>query len=298
MYKNLNCDLLDISGRQSELIELALTYGFKGIDIDISDLVKRCQRSSFESASKFLTSAKLFIGGFETPVDLDSDDETFTSQAALLNGVAEIAGRAQAKIAIVSIPTGTDRLPYPEYFEVIRKRIDEVAATFAKEGIRVALAFSADGESTQAKQFKFIQDAKGFAALAKSCKAAGIVFDSWNWFCGGGTETLLDEIGIGRVFAVRIGDCVEGVSPDAATRQDCLLPGSTGVIDNLAYLRKFVEAGLNLPVSPMGRLAEPGGTRDAFVGKTQDALNKTLQEAGIAIQARKPESYEASYASH
>jgi chitinase len=41
MYKNLNATVLGVSGRQSELIELAMTYGFRGLDIDIVDLVKR-----------------------------------------------------------------------------------------------------------------------------------------------------------------------------------------------------------------------------------------------------------------
>ena len=38
MFLNLNAQSLGVSGRQSELIELALTYGFKGIDTDIDYL--------------------------------------------------------------------------------------------------------------------------------------------------------------------------------------------------------------------------------------------------------------------
>ena len=41
MYKNLNTEILGITGRQSEIIELALTYGFRGIEIDIADLRRR-----------------------------------------------------------------------------------------------------------------------------------------------------------------------------------------------------------------------------------------------------------------
>ena len=35
MYKNLNVEGLGISGRQGELIELTLTYGFRGFDFDL-----------------------------------------------------------------------------------------------------------------------------------------------------------------------------------------------------------------------------------------------------------------------
>ncbi len=290
VFKNLNCDLLGISGRQSEIIELALTYGFAGIDIDIVDFAKRCNRGSFESAYRFISSAKLRVGGFETPIDLDADDTAYAANAALLHGVAEIAKRCEAGAAILNVPAETDRLPYPEYFEVIRRRIDEISGIFAKEEMRVALAFSAEEPDKKAKQFKFIRDVEGFMALLKSCPSVGFVLDSWNWYCGRGTEDHLDAIGVDRVQAVRIGDCVEGVAAEAATDSDCLLPGSTGVIDNVSYLRKLSTAGLAVPVSARGRLAEPGGTRDAFIGKTQNALDSVFEEAGIPSQSRKSET--------
>jgi hypothetical protein len=300
VYKNLNCELLGITGRQSEIIELALTYGFAGIDIDIVDLMKRCQRGSFESAFRFINSAKLQVGGFEAPLDLDADDTAYASQLAKLNAVAEIARRSEAAAAILNVPYETDRLPYPEYFEVIRKRVDEVADTFAKEEVSVALTFSAQNQGEQGKQFKFIGDVEAFVALAKSCPTAGIVFDSWNWFCGGGTDEHLNAIGVERVRAARIGDCVEGVAPGAATCSDCLLPGSTGVIDNAGYLRKLAAADLAIPVSAMGRLSESGGTRDAFVAKTQDVLDRTFEQADIPVRTRKPEMFADSsrYASN
>jgi chitinase len=53
MYKNLNAEVLGVSGRQSELIELAMTYGFKGLDVDITEVVKRTARTDFERAARY-----------------------------------------------------------------------------------------------------------------------------------------------------------------------------------------------------------------------------------------------------
>lgn len=293
MFKNLNCELLGISGRQSEIIELALTYGFRGIDIDMADLVKRCQRGSFESAARFLLSSKLRVGGFVCPVDLDADDDAYAAQAALLNGVAEVANRANVAAAILSVPAATDRLPYPEYFEVIRKRVAEICATFGKEGVKVALDFQPVKEADIDKQFKFVRDVEGFVALANSCSDAGIVFDSWNWFLGGGTKEQLEQIGIQRALIVRLGDAPEGCTPETANEDDCLLPASTNVIDNIEYLKLFVAAECDVPVSARGKAAQPGGTRDAFIAKTQDGLDQCFQEADIPCTTRKPEMYVA-----
>ncbi len=299
MYKNLNSEVLGISGRQSELIELALTYGFRGIDIDMVDMVKRCQRTSFESATRFLTSSKLKIGGFEAPIDLDADEEAYAVKLAALNGVAEIARRAEAGTAFVTVPTGTNRLPYPEYFDVIRKRVDEIAQIFGNEEVKLAIGFEAIPRTDEEKQFKFIRDVEGFLALVRGCtsKNVFIVFDSWNWHLGGGTAEQLDELGLGRVAIIRLADCNEGVDRAAATADDCLLPASTGVIDNVEYLRKFAEAKLKLPVTAMGKPLDQTPTRDGLVALTQDALDKTFEEAGLPSQTRKPDTFvEQSYA--
>lgn len=298
MYKSLSCDLLGISGRQSEIIELALTYGFRGIEIDMDDLVKRCQRSSFENASRFLASSKLEIAGFDAPIDLDSDEDAFSVRLAQLNAVAEIASRASANTAIVVIPHGTDRLPYPEYFDVVRNRIDQIAEIFAKENVRVALTFDVHAPSAEEKQFKFVRDVEGFSAVVRACssKNVAIIYDSWNWFAGGGSVEQLEQIGLQRVAGLRLSDCTEGVAAEAATADDCLLPGLVGTIENASVLQKFSEAGLKLPVAARGKTLEESPTRDALVAAAQDSLDKAFESAGIPSETRRPEMFaEASY---
>ena len=43
MYKNLSPSAIGIFGRQSELVEIALTHRFKGLEIDITEVTKRAQ---------------------------------------------------------------------------------------------------------------------------------------------------------------------------------------------------------------------------------------------------------------
>ena len=59
MYRNLDAVALGISGRQSELIELALTYGFSGLDVDIASFLKRARNNGVEQACRFMNSAGL-----------------------------------------------------------------------------------------------------------------------------------------------------------------------------------------------------------------------------------------------
>lgn len=301
MYKNLNTSLIGISGRQSELIELALTYGFRGIDFDLSDLVKRSQRGSFESAARFLTSGKLKLSGFDAPIDLDADETAFKSQFDQLAQAAEVAKRVGAGTAMLKIPPATDRLPFHEFFTVVQKRIDQIAAVFAKEDIVVALHFTAVPAAAAGKQFKFVSDVESFLGLFRACTAknVGLIFDSWNWQIGGGAADQLADIPVARLFGIRIADLAEDVNLKEVTVKERLLPGSNGTVDNVRYIREFFAAGYKGPVTAMGTAPNVSTTRDSSVALAQDALDKVLEEAGVPSQKRKPEMFaEASYSSY
>ncbi|MBX3423802.1 MAG: sugar phosphate isomerase/epimerase [Pirellulaceae bacterium] len=296
MYKTLDTNLLEITGRQSEIIELAMTFGFSGINVDMVDMHKRCQRSSFENASRFLVSSKLRVASYQAPIGLDQDDAAFESSLKMLAEVADIAGRCQAHAAVVEVPSATNRLPYPEYFEVIRKRIDRIAEVLAAHETRLALRLDAIG-SPEEKQFKFVRDIQGFVALVRACnsKNVGIVLDSWNWHLAGGNVSHLKDIGVDRVALVYLADCKEGVDRAAATTEDRVLPGSTGVIDNATWIGEL--KGKELPVAVFGAPVNPAATRDAFITQVQDSLNDLFAATGLPTQSRKPEAIAAAAAS-
>lgn len=304
MFKNLNPLAIGVSGRQSELIELALTYGFKGIEIDLADLVKRSQRATFEKAARFLTSSaasmKLKVGGFEAPIDLDDDDKGYATKLAALPEAAQTAGRVGATTALLRIPAGTDRLPYHEYFNLTRKRIDEVAQVFASSNINVALNFSASSDAATGKQYKFVGDVEGFLALFRSCtsKNVGITLDTWSFHVGGGSFDQIAEVPAERVFSLRVADISEKIDTKKATTKNRLMPGLGGVIENVKIVSHFAKAGYKGPITPMGHSNNSSGmTRDALVAAAQDALDKVLQEAGVPTVTRKPEMFiESSYA--
>ncbi len=46
MFKNLSPPALGISGRQGEMIELALSFGFKGIDLDVAEMAESAKRTA------------------------------------------------------------------------------------------------------------------------------------------------------------------------------------------------------------------------------------------------------------
>jgi sugar phosphate isomerase/epimerase len=292
MYKNLNATVLGVSGRQSELIELAMTYGFRGLDIDIVDLVKRTQRSEFEKAARYLLSAKMLVSGFETPIDLDSDEASFEKTLAQLPATIEIAGKVNARAGFLRLPAATDRLPFPEYFEVLKKRVERIAEIFAANKVMLGLYFSAAIENRENRQFKFIQDVEGFLAFFNACKnpSIGLVIDTFNWVVGGGTFEQLAAIPGNRIAVLRLADAETLPTIEEASLKMRQLAGTTGVIDNVRVVSVLSKAGFEGPITAFGHASNFSGmTRDSIVAKSQDSLDNVLAGAGLPTFTRRPD---------
>ena len=292
MYKNLNATVLGVSGRQSELIELAMTYGFRGLDIDIVDLVKRTQRSEFEKAARYLLSAKMLVSGFETPIDLDSDDATFEKTLAQLPATIEIAGKVNARAGFLRLPAATDRLPFHEYFDVLRKRVDRIAEIFAANKVMLGLYFSTALENRENRQFKFIQDADGFLAFFNACSnpSVGLVIDTFNWVVGGGTFEQLATLPGNRIAVLRLADADVLPTVENASLKMRQLAGTSGVIDNVRIVSILSKSGFDGPITAFGHASNFSGmTRDSIVAKSQDSLDNVLAGAGLPTFTRRPD---------
>ena len=50
MFKNLSTQALGVSGRQGEVIEAALSFGFKGLDLDIEEFSAQVTSSGLAQA--------------------------------------------------------------------------------------------------------------------------------------------------------------------------------------------------------------------------------------------------------
>ena len=88
MYRNLSARGMGISGRQSEIIELALTYHFRGFDFDILDYAKRCENKGDEYAQRFFESSKIKVGGWDLPVPWQGEEATYKADLAALGKIA------------------------------------------------------------------------------------------------------------------------------------------------------------------------------------------------------------------
>ncbi|QDV65314.1 TIM barrel protein [Crateriforma conspicua] len=288
MFKNFSPQALGINGRQSELIELSLTYAFRGMDVDLLDMLRRSQRTSVEDATKYLRAADIKIGGFELDIDLDADDDAFTAQVGTLHPLTELAAELQVERAYLRVPSGTDRLPYPEYFEVQRSRLDQIAGVLAGKDIRLAVGFSACPTGDEV-QFPFVRDVEGFMALISATTAdnIGYLLDTFDWIVGGGAMDQITEIPGSKIVAVRLSSLSDSVDASTAKPTDRVLPEKQGLLDLVALVKHLDSSEFDGPIGPAASTANyKGQTRESIVQAGQEAVDAILSDAGLHVAPR------------
>lgn len=285
MLKNFSPHSLGINGRQSELIELALTYGFRGMDVDMADMLRRSQRSSIDEAAKYLRATDLLVGGFElSETNLDADDEAFATQVASLHPLAELAQQLGATRAYIQLPVATDRLPYHEYFEIQKTRLSQIAEVLSGKDIRLGVGFRAGKELEEGKEFPFVRNVEGLRALVSSVSGAGIYLDTWDWVVGDGAMDQLSELTAADIVAVRLGSLPADVDITVATSSDRVLPEKEGTLNHVSVVKHLSTIGFDGPLSPSASPTQyKGQTRESTVQKSQQAVDGISKDAGLHV---------------
>ncbi len=284
MLRILNASILGISGRQSELIELALTYGFRGLDIDITDLRKRVQTQGLEPARRFLESAKLTVSSFEVPCPYSATPEAQAAEMAELEKNLEAGAAMGAQICLTNVLPASDELPYHENFEFHRKLLRQMADRAAKHGMKLGIGSLAAASHRANRAFQFIYQPDQLLMLMKSTGAnnIGAVIDCWNWHVGGGTLELIRQLRAEEIAAVRLADVPVDADPTTITESQRLLPSEGGTFDCVALLSHLAEIEYAGPVAVyVGSAAVGGGSRDALVQKISHVLDALYQAAGL-----------------
>lgn len=290
MFKNLSSSGLGISGRQSELIELALTYGFRGLDIDMEHFVKQAQRRSMEHARRFIDSAMAFAGGcqigsWKLTTRWQGDEATYKADLNRLAEIAEIAGRIGATRATAFVEPASDTLAFNQNFETHRTRLTQMGDVLKKHGVKLGLDFSPIASRREGKAHEFIKDFEGLMTLIKTINhpQVGLLLDTFNWFVGGGGMDQLRELKVGQIVAVRIADVPATADKSQITEKQRVLPKPDGLVDTDAIGKLLVDIDYEGPVTPFPHPRNfLGKTREAIVQQAAEAMDNLWVACGLS----------------
>lgn len=283
MFKNLSTQALGTSGTPSEVIELALSHGFRGLDLDIVDFQRQAEARGLATSRRLLDSSKLRLGRFQLPFELEIEQDSYVAALAALDAQAKLASELGCKRAVVRIAPASDELPYHQNFEFHRKRISEVAGVLAIYDVQLGVGFRASATAREGKSFQFIYQ---FAPLNMLLGLVGkpnvgLALDLWDLYVGGGEVEDLRKLP--TPVSVEVADFPPDGVRETATDQDRWLPGESGQIDAALALTILAEKGYDGPVTPHpDRSRFPGQRREEIGRRTGQALDQIWRAAGLS----------------
>jgi sugar phosphate isomerase/epimerase len=284
MFKNLNPSLLGVSGHQSEIIELALTYGFRGMDLDIVEFTLRANKHGMPYAMRLLGSANLQVGCFQLPLEWDADDDLFKHGLAELAGYAKAAAEAGCSRCVALIQPAGDQRPYHENFEFHRFRFTDICKTLQPFGVRLGIGIRAADDLRKERAFQFIHEMEALSLLVKMIDASnvGLLVDTWDVHVSGGSPDTVRGFSAEQIVAVRVADLPEDAPDDQLTEKWRHLPSPEGRVGVPDYLKALAELGYAGPLTPApARKTLQGLRRDEAVRKAGKALDEARQAAGL-----------------
>jgi sugar phosphate isomerase/epimerase len=290
MFKNLNPGALGVTGHQSEIIELALTYGFGGMDLNVVEFATRSRLKSVEYARRLIDSAKLKMGSFALPLELDSDDATFAKDLKKLPEYAESAIAAGCTRCIATVAPGSETRPYHENFEFHKRRFQEICQALQPSGVRFGVGFQAAEYLRKNQAFQFVHDLDSLTLLLNMVAAPniGLLLDIWDVVVAGGSLDSVQKLPPNQIVAVHVADLLPLAGNGEIDDKSRLLPGAEGGrIDITTLLVYLKSVGYDGPITPRpSRGIFQSRRRDLVVKQAGEALDKVWRAAGLPMERR------------
>lgn len=270
----------------AEFAQLAKRNGFIGIEFSIEAVADLVQRTSFEDVAAIFEATVILPTVFGLPVEWRQDEATFQTELAQLPALAKLAQDLDCSRCVTWVLPDSGE-PVVEYATRSTRRFQEIGHVLANEGVRLGLEFLGP------QHFRRNPDNVWFYDIAGALHAVdrivgpaqlenvGLLVDSWHWYTSGGTPMDLASIPLEMFVHVHINDAPQ-VPRDEQVDSVRLLPGETGVIDLVAFLKTLNALGYDGPLAvetfSKALSALPPDTAAAQAGA---AIAGVMQQAGV-----------------
>jgi sugar phosphate isomerase/epimerase len=284
MFKNLSPDAIGIFGRQGEMLEIALTHRFKGLELDITEVTKRAKAASVAQACKYLASARVKIGGFELPIRWTADETQFKADLAQIGTLIEVCKTIGADRCFTTIRPTSDERPMHDNFKFHVDRLQKVADAIAPADLKLGVSILPAQADRKDGGFEFIHQVDPLVVLINAVQRAnvGLLLDTWAWTVGGGDVEKLRTLRSNQIVSVRLADLASNADLADVQPQQKILPSEGGTIDNVAILGVLEELGFDGPVAVAQHSSHmKGQAREPIVAKASSLLDSLFSAAGV-----------------
>jgi sugar phosphate isomerase/epimerase len=277
-YMLLSCGRIGAKASFRESVDLAVKYGFEGIDPS-AQYFSRLSDDELKRLLDELKAKNLKLGAAGLPVDFRKDEATFNEGLKKLPAVATTLEKAGVTRVSTWIMPCSNELTYPQNFRSHACRLRSCATVLQDHGQRLGLEYVSPKTLWTSQKQPFLHTLSETKELlvAIGTDNLGVQLDSWHWFNAGETEADLLALRNQDVVTVDLNDAPAGIRLEMQVDSARELPAATGVIPVKSFLDALRKIGYDGPVQ-----AEPFNAAlrampaEQAVAATAAAMKKAL----------------------
>jgi sugar phosphate isomerase/epimerase len=285
MFRSLSPGAIGIQASLTEGMELAKAAGFQGLDINIGEVAKLVEEESADYVKKLFDDADLKMGAWGLPVNWRGDESELRQGLENLRRLAKVAQSVGCNRLSTWILSFSEDKPFKENFDFHVQRFRPIGEVLSEYGCQLGLEFLGPKTIRAGHKYEFIYTMEGMLELCDAIGTdnMGLLLDAWHWYTAHGTLDELKKLTADQVVHVHINDAPKGIPIDEQIDNIRRLPGETGVIDLVGFLKCLDSIGYEGPVTPEPFSDKIKGLSPLEAAKlTAQGLIKVWKAAGLS----------------
>lgn len=251
MFRNLSPGAIGVQATLERTLKLAHDAGFEGVDLPLGEAERLSTEHSVSYVASLYERFSMRVGGCGLPFNWLKEDDYELGLKELAKW-ANLASELGCKRFITWVPSFSDERPYDDNFKWHVERFKPIADILGEHDCRLGLEFLGTKTLRIGHKYEFIHTIDEMLRLCEAIGRdnVGLLLDSWHWWTSGGTVEDIRKLSNRQVVYVHVNDAPAGIPVDKQIDNVRCLPGESGVIDLIGFLRALREIGYDGPVTP------------------------------------------------
>ena len=236
--------------------EMAGATGYDSIEVHLDELVQVVEEKSLDYVSAQFGKHGVKPGAWQVQFRRQDtwrmDDEIHRDALEALPHYAEVAARLGCTRAFQWLPCASNDRPYDTNFAWHVERLKPMAKILGEHGCVFGLEWQGVRSLRRDARYEFVHTQHQLQALIDAIdeENVGFLLDTWHWYTAHGTLADIRSLKAEDVVLVHFNDAPEGVSFDDHVDLVREVPGRTGIIDLIGFLKALKDIGYRGPVEP------------------------------------------------
>jgi sugar phosphate isomerase/epimerase len=261
-----------------EFVALAKKHGFAAVEFGIEWLEQKIASEGEEAARQWLAEQGIQHAAFWLPVAWRDEESKYRESLQALPAKAKAAQVIGCTSCVTYVPPSIEGDP-KEFWAMMVRRFREVCSILADYNVRLGIEwvapahFRRSGNPVMWRMDQALQLCDEIGA-----PNAGLLVDSFHWFCAQHTVDELKALPKERIVHVHINDAPDR-PVDEQIDNDRIMPGD-GIIDLVGFLRALKAAGYDgaVSVEVLSRTLPQQFSKDELAAKAKAGLDKILAQ--------------------